>query len=67
MHANQVIGLALLVAGLIVLFFGYQSAQALDDQIFEAFTGRFTESTMWLFIIGGVLSVVGIGLLVLKR
>ena len=67
MHANQVIGLALLVAGLIVLFFGYQSAQALDDQIFEAITGRFTESTMWLFIIGGVLSVVGIGLLVLKR
>ena len=67
MHANQVIGLALLVAGLIVLFFGYQSAQALDDQIFEAITGRFTESTMWLFIIGGVLSVVGLGLLVLKR
>jgi uncharacterized membrane protein HdeD (DUF308 family) len=64
MRGNQILGLALLVGGIIVLFFGYQSSQALDDQLFEAFTGRFTDSTMWLFIAGGVSTVVGLVLLI---
>jgi len=64
MSGNQILGLALLVGGIIVLFFGYQSSQALDDQLFEAFTGRFTDSTMWLFIAGGVSTVVGLVLLI---
>ena len=67
MSGNQVIGIALLVLGVILLFFGYQSSQAADDQIFEALTGRFTESTTWLFIGGGVSAALGIGLLALKR
>jgi uncharacterized protein YjeT (DUF2065 family) len=67
MSSNQIIGLALLVLGVILLFFGYQSSQAADDQIFEALTGRFTDSTMWLFIFGGVSAVVGVGLLAAKR
>jgi len=67
MRTNQIIGFALLVVGIILLFFGYQSSQAMDEQIFEAFTGRFTESTL-LFIIGGAVSaVVGLGLLLSKR
>jgi uncharacterized membrane protein HdeD (DUF308 family) len=64
MSGNQILGLALLVVGIIVLFFGYQSSQALDDQLFEAFTGRFTDSTTWLFIAGGVSTVVGLVLLI---
>lgn len=64
MSGNQTIGLALLVVGIIVLFFGYQSSQALDDQLFEAFTGRFTESTTWLFIAGGVSTIVGLVFLI---
>ncbi len=64
MGSNQIIGLALLVIGIIVLFFGYQSSQALDDQLFEAFTGRFTDSTMWLLIAGGVSTVIGLVLLI---
>jgi len=64
MSGNQILGLALLVVGIIVLFFGYQSSQALDDQVFEAFTGRFTDSTMWLFIAGGVSTVIGLVFLI---
>ncbi len=67
MSSNQVIGIALLVLGIILLFFGYQSSQAVDDQIFEALTGRFTESTMWLLIGGGISAAVGVVLLALKR
>jgi uncharacterized membrane protein HdeD (DUF308 family) len=64
MSGNQILGIALLVVGIIVLFFGYQSSQALDDQVFEAFTGRFTDSTMWLFIAGGVSTVIGLVFLI---
>ncbi|GAB6057997.1 DUF3185 family protein [Desulfonatronum parangueonense] len=67
MNSQQIIGIALLVIGIIMLIFGYQSSQAVDDQIFEALTGRFTESTMWLLIIGGVSSVVGLALLFVKK
>lgn len=67
MAINQIIGIALLVVGLILLFFGYQSSQGLDEQIFETFSGRFTDSTTWLFILGAASAVVGVGLLFFKR
>ncbi|SMP73596.1 DUF3185 family protein [Desulfonatronum lacustre] len=67
MKSTQIIGIALLVLGAILLFFGFQSSQAVDDQIMETLTGRLTESTMFLLIAGGVSMAVGLGLLVLKR
>ncbi|SDB33425.1 Protein of unknown function [Desulfonatronum thiosulfatophilum] len=67
MNSQQVLGIALLVIGIIMLIFGYQSSQAVDDQIFETLTGRFTESTMWLLIFGAVSSVVGLALLFVKK
>lgn len=66
MSTNQIIGLALLVVGAIFLYFGYQSSQGIEDQLYETFTGRFTDSTIWLFIAGAVAAVVGIGLLLRK-
>ncbi len=67
MGVNQIIGIALLVVGAILLYFGYQSSQALDEQVFETFTGRFTDSTIWLFILGAASAVVGVALLFFKR
>jgi len=66
MSAKRLIGVALLVAGLIVLFLGYQSSQGWDDQISEALTGEYTDSTMWYWITGGVASVVGLMLIASK-
>jgi hypothetical protein len=63
MGSNKIFGAALLVVGLILLYFGYQSSQSLGDQVFETFTGRFTDSTIWLFIAGAASAVIGIGLL----
>ena len=67
MGIKQVAGLALLVLGVVLLFFAWQSSQAVDDRIMEAVTGRFTDSTIWLFIGGVISAVLGIGLLVIKR
>jgi len=66
MGTNQIIGIVLVVVGLILLYFGYQSSQSLGDQVTEAVTGRFTDGTMW-FIIAGAAAVVAGGFLALFR
>lgn len=60
---NKIIGMVLLVIGLILLFFAYQSSQGIDDQVTEAVTGRFTDSTIWFLIAGAISAVAGIGLM----
>lgn len=66
MGTSKILGLVILVIGLVLLFFGWQSTQSLGDQVAETFTGRFTDETMW-YLIAGVASVVGGGVLLLKR
>lgn len=66
MTGRKLIGVALLVVGLILIFLGYQSSQGWDDQISEAVTGEYTDSTLWYWIVGGVSSVVGLVLVALK-
>lgn len=56
MGSQQLVGIVLLIVGLVLLYFGWQSSQSVGDQVTEAFTGQFTDSTMW-FIIGGVAAV----------
>ncbi|MGY6631449.1 MAG: DUF3185 family protein [Wenzhouxiangella sp.] len=66
MNAKRLIGVALLVVGLILLFMGYQSSQGWDDQISETLTGEYTDSTMWYWITGGVASAIGLILVAIK-
>ena len=64
MMNSKILAIILIVVGLILLFLGYQSSQGLDDQITEAVTGNFTDSTIWFLILGAVSAIAGIGLLV---
>lgn len=66
MNPKQLIGAVLLVAGVLLLFFGFQSSEGLDDQISQTVTGEYTESTMWYWIAGGAASVVGLVMLAMK-
>lgn len=66
MRTNQILGVVLLVAGIILLFTGWQASESLGEQVHETFTGRFTDSTMWYLVGGAVASVGGI-LLLLKK
>lgn len=67
MPNKQVIGIVLLVIGLLLLFFGWQSTQSVGDQLTEAVTGRFTETTM-LYLIGGAAALVaGLYMTFLRR
>lgn len=67
MTRNRIGGIVLLVAGAILLYFGYEASQSIGEQLHETFTGRFTDSTTWYFVLGGVAAAAGIGLLVLRR
>lgn len=67
MANNKILGLVLLVVGLILLFFAYQSSQSLGDQVSEAVTGRFTDSTTWFLILGAASAVAGVGMLLLGK
>jgi len=67
MGNNKLIGIVLLVVGLILLYFGWQSSQSVGDQVVETFTGRFTDSTMWFLIAGAAAAVAGIFMAVLKK
>lgn len=60
MSMNRIVALALIVLGVVLLYFGYQSSQGLDDQVSEALTGNFTDETVFYLIGGAVAIVVGV-------
>ncbi|MFP4072278.1 MAG: DUF3185 family protein [Desulfovibrionales bacterium] len=66
MKMTSILGAALLVVGIILLFFGYQAATSPAEEIGEAFSGRYSNETMFYIIGGAVSAVVGL-VLVLKR
>lgn len=64
---NKTLAFVMIAVGLILLFFAYQSSQSMGDQVTEAFTGRFTDSTIWFLIIGAASAVAGTGMLVFGK
>ena len=66
MKLKSLIGIALLVIGLICLWFGFNSTQAPAEELTEAFTGQYSDQTMLYLIGGGVAAVIGLVLLLKK-
>lgn len=67
MTSNQLISIVLVVLGVLLLYFGWQSSQSMTDQVAESFTGRFTDSTMWFIIGGGVALAAGAFMVFVRR
>lgn len=67
MNTNQLFGIALLVVGAILVYFGYAASQSVGDQISQTFTGRFTDSTTWYFIFGAVSLLGGFFLIAFRQ
>ncbi len=59
MNSRSALGVALLLGGVVLLYFGYQESNALASEVAEVFTGSPTDQAMWKMIGGGVLAVFG--------
>ncbi len=51
--------LALLIAGVILLFYGLQSHDSIASTVNETVTGSPTNKTIWLLVLGVILSISG--------
>jgi uncharacterized protein DUF3185 len=60
----KIIGIALVIAGLGLAFWGYQLSGSVGSQLTQAFTGSATNKVMTLYIGGAVCLVVGLYLLI---
>lgn len=58
---NRAISLALLAGGVLLLILGISASKSLSSDISRFFTGSPTNKAIWMLIIGGVLSIVGLG------
>ncbi len=60
MHWSRMLGIALIVVGAILLYFGYEASQSITEDVRQELTGRFSDETTWYFIGGGAAIVLGL-------
>lgn len=63
MRSGPLVGVALLVAGIFLLYFGFQATETFGEQLHETFTGRFTDTTSLYLIFGAISTLLGIGII----
>jgi uncharacterized membrane protein YidH (DUF202 family) len=64
---NTAIGIALIVAGVLLAVFGYNESQSVSSEVSRVFTGSPTDRSMWMLIGGIVAAVVGVGMIFMGR
>jgi len=60
---NKAIGLALLVAGVILGLTGYNASQSFSSDLSRFFTGAATNKAMWMLVSGTAMALAGAVLL----
>jgi len=63
---NRPLGLALLVAGIILLVLGFQASDSISSDFSRFFTGSPTDKAVWFLILGAIATIAG-GVLALGR
>jgi len=63
---TRVVGLALLVGGIGLAWWGYEMSGSIGSKITHTFTGSYSDEVMMRFIGGAVAGVVGLFLLLRK-
>lgn len=57
---NNIVGLALLAAGIILLIFGFNESHSFGSDVSRFFTGNPTDKSMWLMVGGAAAVIVGL-------
>jgi len=60
---NKAIGLALLVAGIVLIMTGYNASQSFSSDVSRFFTGAATNKAMWMLVGGAAAAIAGCVLL----
>lgn len=63
MKAGTVIGLAFVVAGVVLLYFGVTATQSPLEALSQTLAGRYSDQTMICLISGSVSAVIGLAML----
>lgn len=66
MKTGKLIGIALLILGGVLLYFGVNATEAPMEEIGEAVTGKYSDETMMYLVGGGIAAVIGL-VMVLKK
>jgi len=64
---NNILGLAILAVGIVLLIFGFNESHSFASDVSRFFSGNPTDHSMWLILGGAVAVVVGLGLAVVGR
>jgi hypothetical protein len=59
MNGRRALGLALLVGGIILLYFGMNESQSFASDVSEMVTGSPTDRSIWMLVTGGAAAVLG--------
>lgn len=60
MHWSRILGITLIVVGAISLYFGWEAAQTVEEEMRLRRLGRFSEGTTRYFVWGGGAAVMGL-------
>ncbi|MBV2128405.1 DUF3185 family protein [Arsukibacterium indicum] len=63
---NKIIGLALIVVGAVLLYFGYNAYNSAASEVSEFVTGSPTDNAVWYLVGGGLAAIIGLGVLFKK-
>jgi Protein of unknown function (DUF3185) len=59
---NKALGIALLVAGVILIAYGINGSNSISSNVSQTFTGSPTNKTLWLLVGGSASAIVGLAL-----
>jgi drug/metabolite transporter (DMT)-like permease len=59
MKPIQILGIVAFAVGAVLLGFAYHASNAPLDQLSNTLTGRFTDRTMWYFVLGAAAALGG--------
>ena len=57
---NRYLGIALLVAGLVLVIFGINASQSFSSDVSRFFTGSPTDKAVWMLIGGAIAAIIGL-------
>ncbi len=64
---KKAIPAALLIMGLLLLYFGYNEYQSFESEVSEFFTGSPSDRAKWMLIIGAGAAIAGVSGLLRQR